>query len=591
MNWTSFKWADFPGKSESNIYELGPFASGSTPPVVAPADFLLYGYGSCTAWAKFLSSALRAVGVPAREVGSPCWNTGIFTGLAESNANVSLCWQGGVSGGPVGGTYLNNHNWVEYWDNTAHTWRFLDVATSSSSETTWFCGKFQDGCSCTSNAGLAMQIILCKLYMALASRPFQPYSGRPLAFGQSLARRDKREPISSQLGCRCRGQAALHLCLAGVGWQRAGGKAVLRARASRPHGPRPRKATATELDGHIVSPVTGSPHRYTLIYLHGLGGAGGSYVSADSELELPWRLGDSYAPGLRAVLPNAPSMAQPWGEELASWYVYRALTSNEVADAESLASVRRALDEVIRNEVRHLDGDDAGRDSECPGPACFSRRHLTGMQHGARRISAAAWMHKPSHGQLIMELASPCSTRVSDEVGFLPSDRQGFPGSDRALRTLLEDSRQVLQPVWLQSAPGDTDEVPYDLVQSSLLRARSGWAGLQLQNIEGVGHDIGQFEASILNEFLRQHASDAYFEDHEILAPTWSAVGDDPEVHGGPILDVAKDLVLSSGEAVSPLVWSPRLTSPLGIPLKNVGLRVVNRTSFYRCRKLPNWTV
>ena len=28
----------------------------------------------------------------------------------------------------------------------------------------------------------------------------------------------------------------------------------------------------------------------------------------------------------------------------------------------------------------------------------------------------------------------------------------------------------------------------------------------------GVGHDIGQYEASILNEFLRQHASDAYFE-------------------------------------------------------------------------------
>ncbi|CAE7368511.1 unnamed protein product [Symbiodinium microadriaticum] len=554
MNWTSFKWADFPGKSESNIYELGPFASGSTPPVVAPADFLLYGYGSCTAWAKFLSSALRAVGVPAREVGSPCWNTGIFTGLAESNANVSLCWQGGVSGGPVGGTYLNNHNWVEYWDNTAHTWRFLDVATSSSSETTWFCGKFQDGCSCTSNAGLAMQIILCKLYMALASRPFQPYSGRPLAFGQSLARRDKREPISSQLGCRCRGQAALHLCLAGVGWQRAGGKAVLRARASRPHGPRPRKATATELDGHIVSPVTGSPHRYTLIYLHGLGGAGGSYVSADSELELPWRLGDSYAPGLRAVLPSAPSMAQPWGEELASWYVYRALTSNEVADAESLASVRRALDEVIRNEVRHLAGD--GR-----------RVFLGGISQGCNMALDA-----------YLRLASTLNLGgFVGSVGFLPSDRQGFPGSDRALRTLLEDSRQVLQPVWLQSAPGDADEVPYDLVQSSLLRARSGWAGLQLQKIEGVGHDIGQFEASILNEFLRQHASDAYFEDHEILAPTWSAVGDDPEVHGGPILDVAKDLVLSSGEAVSPLVWSPRLTSPLGIPLKNVGLRFQRR--------------
>eukprot|EP00439_Symbiodinium_sp_Y106_P080098 s234_g18.t2 len=574
MNWTSFKWADFPGKSESNIYELGPFASGSTPPVVAPADFLLYGYGSCTAWAKFLSSALRAVGVPAREVGSPCWNTGIFTGLAESNINVSLCWQGGVSGGPVGGKYLNNHNWVEYWDNAVHTWRFLDVATSSSSETTWFCGKFQDGCSCTSNAGLAMQIILSKPYMALANSPFQPYAAQSLTFGPSLAlaRRDNREASSLQLGCRRRGQAALHLCLAGVGWQRAGGKVGLRPRASKlsPHGC-PRKASAapaTELDGHMVSPLTGSPHRYTLIYLHGLGGTGGSYVSADSELELPWRLGESYAPGLRAVLPSAPNMEQPWGEELASWYVYRALTSNEVADAESLASVRRALDEVIRNEVRRLDGD--GR-----------RVFLGGISQGCN-IALDAYLRLASTLNLGGFVGS---------VGFLPSDRQGFPGSDMALRTLLEDSRQALQPVWLQSAPGDMDEVPYDLVQSSLLRARSGWAGLHLQNIEGVGHDIGQFEASFLNEFLRQHASDAYFEDHEILAPTWSAVGDDPDVHGGPILDVAKDLVLSSGEAVSPLVWSPRLTSPLGIPMKNVGLRVVNRTTFYRCRKLPNWTV
>ena len=28
----------------------------------------------------------------------------------------------------------------------------------------------------------------------------------------------------------------------------------------------------------------------------------------------------------------------------------------------------------------------------------------------------------------------------------------------------------------------------------------------------GVGHDIGQHEASILTEFLQQHAGDAYFE-------------------------------------------------------------------------------
>ena len=67
-------------------------------------------------------------------------------------------------------------------------------------------------------------------------------------------------------------------------------------------------------------------------------------------------------------------------------------------------------------------------------------------------------------------------------------------------------------------------------VQSSLSRARA-WHGLQLKEVEGaarqgwdlkfkrsygrlpgVGHDIGHFEASILNDFLRQHASEAYFE-------------------------------------------------------------------------------
>lgn len=75
----------------------------------------------------------------------------------------------GLQGWPhafPGPRYLNNHNWVEYWDNIQNTWhcpqanhpqrliciyhpetfvaftklrRFLDVATSSSSEDTWFC--------------------------------------------------------------------------------------------------------------------------------------------------------------------------------------------------------------------------------------------------------------------------------------------------------------------------------------------------------------------------------------------------------------------------------------------------------------------
>ena len=30
--------------------------------------------------------------------------------------------------------------------------------------------------------------------------------------------------------------------------------------------------------------------------------------------------------------------------------------------------------------------------------------------------------------------------------------------------------------------------------------------------------------------------------------------------------------------------WNAYLASPLGVPLKDDGLRVVNRTAFYRCR-------
>lgn len=159
MNWTNFKWKSFHGGSPGNVYELGPFASGSTPPVIGPFDFTAYGYGSCTAWAKFLISALKAVGVPARETGSPCWNTGEFSGLAHINPNVTTCWHGGPGGGPLGGKSLNNHDWVEYWDNTDSSWHFVDAASSSSSEDTWFCGRYlkDQGCQCSSNAGASMQ--------------------------------------------------------------------------------------------------------------------------------------------------------------------------------------------------------------------------------------------------------------------------------------------------------------------------------------------------------------------------------------------------------------------------------------------------
>ncbi len=43
------------------------------------------------------------------------------------------------------------------------------------------------------------------------------------------------------------------------------------------------------------------------------------------------------------------------------------------------------------------------------------------------------------------------------------------------------------------------------------------------------------------------------------------------------------DLKLSNGQDVSPLVWNPHFVSPLGDALKAVGLRMVNRSDFYRC--------
>ena len=66
---------------------------------------------------------------------------------------------------------------------------------------------------------------------------------------------------------------------------------------------------------------------------------------------------------------------------------------------------------------------------------------------------------------------------------------------------------------------------------------------------------------------------------------------DDPEtdddassLEGGAVVD-AGTMTLTDGTAVSPLVWAPKLQSPLGTPLKNIGLRFVNRTLAYRCHK------
>jgi hypothetical protein len=44
-----------------------------------------------------------------------------LAGLASNNSKVIECWQGGV-GNTTGGSFLDNHNWVEFWDDVAEQW-------------------------------------------------------------------------------------------------------------------------------------------------------------------------------------------------------------------------------------------------------------------------------------------------------------------------------------------------------------------------------------------------------------------------------------------------------------------------------------
>ena len=97
----------------------------------------------------------RSVGIPARQTGTPCWNSvfgGIdYRGLARDNPNVSTCWSGGLHGGrgKVGGGMLNNHNWVEWWDSDRGDWVFQNVPpTSAEPNSPTLCPHYADGHGC-----------------------------------------------------------------------------------------------------------------------------------------------------------------------------------------------------------------------------------------------------------------------------------------------------------------------------------------------------------------------------------------------------------------------------------------------------------
>lgn len=94
------------------------FKSEQTPLIMDPMSTITFGFASCTGVSILYVDALRAVGVPARLVGTPAWN----------------------------GEYENgNHNWVEVYTGPEDGWSFIEGAPAGGGETLsnpcdkWFC--------------------------------------------------------------------------------------------------------------------------------------------------------------------------------------------------------------------------------------------------------------------------------------------------------------------------------------------------------------------------------------------------------------------------------------------------------------------
>jgi hypothetical protein len=99
------------------------FKSGQTPLIFDPMSIIAFGYASCTGTSVLFANALRAVGIPARVVGTPAW---------------------------YGNRTQGNHNWVEVYDidsNNGAEWKFLEPSPANAGLDTldkdpcerWFC--------------------------------------------------------------------------------------------------------------------------------------------------------------------------------------------------------------------------------------------------------------------------------------------------------------------------------------------------------------------------------------------------------------------------------------------------------------------
>lgn len=134
LNWTANAWKSRPQLTRETDYNIQ-WSSSTSPPVIDPFSFVAYGYSSCTGFATMVTYVARSVGIPARQSGTPCWNSvfeGVdFRGRAVDNGNVSLCWHAGLNSktgvdkGGING-FLNNHNWAEIWQSDG-SWAWHNV--------------------------------------------------------------------------------------------------------------------------------------------------------------------------------------------------------------------------------------------------------------------------------------------------------------------------------------------------------------------------------------------------------------------------------------------------------------------------------
>lgn len=236
----------------------------------------------------------------------------------------------------------------------------------------------------------------------------------------------------------------------------------------------------------IVQPKPGHLHTCTLIYLHGFARNGEDYLCEDTCY--PWIPGGDCAPGLRVVLPTGERMAQPWGVVEPSWYAYERPDRNSVGDPVTLFTTRARLASILHDEVARLGGE--GR-----------RVFLGGLSQGCT-MALDLYVREATN----LRLGGFCGS-----VGFLPTDSHGFGGAAKAMERLIADKEQSARPVWLQCATDDWREVPWrSLVQPSLRRAEGRLPGLLVRTVWGRGHAIEEWEAHILNDFVKQFAGDAY---------------------------------------------------------------------------------